>query len=139
MRSTVRSLTALLAVPLAVVLIVAAVYLPLSGLMVMLPLLGLVMNGTSSVLYGAVPDLAGAGKREQAFALFYTGTIGGGALAPVVFGGVGDALGVPVESEVSWPRGGASLYLRDPAGNVVELASPAIWGLPDDTAPGAGG
>ena len=77
-------------------LIVATVYLPLSGLMVMLPLLGLVLNGTSSVLYGAVPDLAGAGKREQAFALFYTGTIGGGALAPVVFGGVGDALGVPV-------------------------------------------
>ncbi|WP_323146740.1 MFS transporter [Pseudomonas marginalis] len=78
------------------VLIVAAVYLPLSGLMVMLPLLGLVLNGTSSVLYGAVPDLASAGKREQAFALFYTGTIGGGALAPVVFGAVGDVLGVPV-------------------------------------------
>jgi len=77
-------------------LIVAAVYLPLSGLMVMLPVLGLVLNGTSSVLYGAVPDLAGAGKREQAFAVFYTGTIGGGALAPVVFGGVGDALGVPL-------------------------------------------
>lgn len=77
-------------------LIVTAVYLPLEGLMVMLPLLGLVLNGTSSVLYGAVPDLAGAGKREQAFALFYTGTIGGGALAPVVFGGVGDVLGVPV-------------------------------------------
>ncbi|WP_416364210.1 MFS transporter [Pseudomonas sp. NFX183] len=77
-------------------LIVTAVYLPLSGLMVMLPLLGLALNGTSSVLYGAVPDLANAGKREQAFAVFYTGTIGGGALAPVVFGGVGDALGVPV-------------------------------------------
>ncbi|WP_242194125.1 MULTISPECIES: MFS transporter [unclassified Pseudomonas] len=77
-------------------LIVTAVYLPLSGLMVMLPLLGLALNGTSSVLYGAVPDLASAGRREQAFAVFYTGTIGGGALAPVVFGGVGDALGVPM-------------------------------------------
>lgn len=77
-------------------LIIAAVYLPLNGLMVMLPLLGLMLNGTSSVLYGAVPDLAAAGKREQAFAVFYTGTIGGGALAPVLFGGVGDALGVPV-------------------------------------------
>lgn len=74
-------------------LIVAAVYLPLGGLMVMLPLLGLVLNGTSSVLYGTVPDLASAGKREQGFALFHTGTIGGGALAPVVFGGVGDGLG----------------------------------------------
>nr|WP_314525786.1 MFS transporter [uncultured Pseudomonas sp.] len=77
-------------------LIVAAVYVPLAELMAMLPLLGLVLNGTSSVLYGAVPDLAGEGKREQAFAVFYTGTIGGGALAPVVFGGVGDALGVSV-------------------------------------------
>ncbi|MET0398584.1 MAG: VOC family protein [Longimicrobiaceae bacterium] len=45
-------------------------------------------------------------------------------------------LGVAVESEVRWPRGGASLYLRDPAGNVVELASPAIWGLGDATLPG---
>ncbi|MBD9459167.1 MFS transporter [Pseudomonas sp. PDM05] len=81
-------------------LIMAAVYLPLNGLMLTLPLLGLVLNGTSSVLYGAVPDLAGAGKREQAFALFYTGTIGGGALAPVVLGGVGDALGVPVAAMV---------------------------------------
>lgn len=77
-------------------LIVAAVYLPLTGLMVMLPVSGLALNGTSSVLYGAIPDLAGAWKREQAFAVFYTGTIGGGALAPVVFGGVGDALGGPL-------------------------------------------
>ncbi|ROL69029.1 hypothetical protein BK634_14785 [Pseudomonas chlororaphis] len=78
------------------VLIVAAVYLPYLGLMLVLPLLGLALNGTSSVLYGAVPDLAGAGKREQAFAIFYTGTIGGGALAPVLFGRLGDSTGVPV-------------------------------------------
>jgi len=77
-------------------LIVTALYLPLAGLMLMLPVLGLVLNGTSSVLYGAVPDLASAGQRERAFALFYTGTIGGGALAPVLMGSVGDALGVPV-------------------------------------------
>lgn len=78
------------------VLIVLAVHLPLTGLMVMLPLLGLALNGTSSVLYGVVPDVAGAGKREQAFALFYTGTIGGGALAPILFGRLGDFTGIPV-------------------------------------------
>jgi MFS family permease len=78
------------------VLIVAAVYLPYLGLMLVLPLLGLALNGTSSVLYGAVPDLAGADKREQAFAIFYTGTIGGGALAPLLFGHLGDSTGVPV-------------------------------------------
>jgi histidine triad (HIT) family protein len=38
-------------------------------------------------------------------------------------------LNVAVESEVTWPRGGRSLYVRDPAGNSVELASPRIWGL----------
>jgi MFS family permease len=76
-------------------LIVLAVQLPLAGVMAMLPLLGVVLNGTSSVLYGTVPELAGAGEREKAFALFYTGTIGAGALSPVVFGGLGDVAGVP--------------------------------------------
>jgi MFS family permease len=76
--------------------IVLAVWLPLAGVMAMLPLLGLALNGTSSVLYGVVPELAAAGKREQAFALFYTGTIGAGALSPVLFGSLGDAMGVPV-------------------------------------------
>ncbi|WP_343728942.1 MFS transporter [Duganella sp.] len=76
--------------------IVAAVLLPLAGVMTMLPLLGLALNGTSSVLYGAVPELAAPGRREQAFALFYTGTIGAGALSPVLFGRVGDVMGVPV-------------------------------------------
>ncbi|RQR52259.1 MFS transporter [Burkholderia sp. Bp9125] len=77
-------------------LIVLAVFAPLVAMMAMLPLLGLALNGTSSVLYGVVPELAGPGRRDQAFALFYTGTIGGGALAPVVFGRLGDVAGVPV-------------------------------------------
>jgi FSR family fosmidomycin resistance protein-like MFS transporter len=77
-------------------LILLAVFLPLAGMMAMLPLLGLALNGTSSVLYGVVPELAGAGQREQAFARFYTCTIGGGALAPVLFGRLGDVAGVPV-------------------------------------------
>ena len=71
-------------------LIVLALWLPLAGVMAMLPLLGLALNGTSSVLYGAVPELAEPGKREHAFALFYTGSIGGGALSPVLFGALGD-------------------------------------------------
>jgi catechol 2,3-dioxygenase-like lactoylglutathione lyase family enzyme len=39
--------------------------------------------------------------------------------------------GVAIESEVDWPRGGSSIYFRDPAGNSVELTTPAIWGLPE--------
>lgn len=39
--------------------------------------------------------------------------------------------GVPIEAEVTWPRGGRSIYVRDPSGNSVELATAAIWGLPE--------
>ena len=41
------------------------------------------------------------------------------------------ACGVEIEQEVHWPRGGTSLYFRDPAGNSVELVTPGCWGLPD--------
>ena len=34
---------------------------------------------------------------------------------------------VAIEAEVEWPSGGRSLYFRDPAGNVVELAPPTLW------------
>lgn len=36
---------------------------------------------------------------------------------------------VALESEVLWPTGGRSLYLRDPAGNSVEIATRELWGL----------
>ena len=35
--------------------------------------------------------------------------------------------GVAIESEVSWPNGGHSIYIRDPAGNSLEFATPDIW------------
>jgi catechol 2,3-dioxygenase-like lactoylglutathione lyase family enzyme len=38
--------------------------------------------------------------------------------------------GIAIEQEVEWPRGGRSLYFRDPAGNLVELITPGVWGLP---------
>ena len=38
--------------------------------------------------------------------------------------------GVSIEKEVEWPRGGKSLYFRDPAGNSVELVTPGVGGLP---------
>jgi catechol 2,3-dioxygenase-like lactoylglutathione lyase family enzyme len=40
------------------------------------------------------------------------------------------AHGVAIEQEVDWPRGGHSVYFRDPAGNAAELVTPGIWGLP---------
>lgn len=74
--------------------ILGALALPLVPLLVLLPLLGVMLNGTSSVLYGTVPELTSPGRTERAFALFYTGTIGSGALSPVLYGMLGDWLGV---------------------------------------------
>lgn len=68
--------------------------LPLPAAMLLLPLIGIALNGTSSVLYGSVPDLVPAEWRTRALSIFYTGTIGSGALSPIVFGRAGDALGL---------------------------------------------
>ena len=76
----------------AILLILA---LPLFPALVLLPFLGVMLNGTSSVLYGTVPELTADEKVERSFALFYTGTIGSGAIAPIFFGMMGDRIGVP--------------------------------------------
>lgn len=46
---------------------------------------------------------------------------------------------VLVEAEVRWPQGGYSLYVRDPAGNSIELATAALWGLAERWEPAAPG
>ena len=79
---------------LTIVLILAILPLPLEAAMIILPLIGIALNGTSSVLYGSVPDLVEPAKHGRAFGIFYTGTIGSGAVAPVLFGFAGDALGL---------------------------------------------
>jgi FSR family fosmidomycin resistance protein-like MFS transporter len=75
--------------------IVALLPLPLDAAMVLLPVIGVALNGTSSVLYGSVPELVTPERRTRAFSVFYTGTIGAGAVAPAIYGIVGDLLGVP--------------------------------------------
>jgi catechol 2,3-dioxygenase-like lactoylglutathione lyase family enzyme len=37
------------------------------------------------------------------------------------------AHGVAVESRITWPRGGTSLYFRDPDCHSVEVATPGLW------------
>jgi FSR family fosmidomycin resistance protein-like MFS transporter len=76
------------------VLIVALLPLPLEAGLLLLPLIGVALNGTSSVLYGSVPELVTPEGRARAFGVFYTGTIGAGAVAPAVYGLLGDALGI---------------------------------------------
>ena len=74
--------------------ILALFPLPLKAALAVLPLLGIVLNGTSSVLYGSVPDLVPPQWRGRALSIFYTGVIGSGAVAPILFGRVGDRFGV---------------------------------------------
>ena len=38
------------------------------------------------------------------------------------------ARGIAIEADFRWPNGARSIYLRDPAGNSIELAEPTIWG-----------
>lgn len=71
-------------------LMIATLMLPLAPMLAVLPLLGIVLNGTSSVLYGTVPDLAPKGDIGRGFALFYTGVIGAGGLAPIAYGLIAD-------------------------------------------------
>jgi MFS transporter, FSR family, fosmidomycin resistance protein len=75
--------------------IVALLPLSLEAALLLLPLVGIALNGTSSVLYGSVPELVTPAKRQRAFGIFYTGTIGAGAISPALYGLLGDAVGVP--------------------------------------------
>ena len=36
---------------------------------------------------------------------------------------------IAVESRVRWPRGGESIYFRDPDGHSVELVTPGLWAI----------
>jgi MFS transporter, FSR family, fosmidomycin resistance protein len=74
--------------------ILAALALPAWGAFLLLPLIGVVLQGTSSVLYATVGDLVDSERLPRAFGLFYTlGSICGIA-APLGYGLVGDIAGV---------------------------------------------
>lgn len=79
---------------LTLVLILAILPLPLEAAFMVLPILGIMLNGTSSVLYGSVPALVAPETRTRAFGQFYTGTIGAGAIAPILYGFIGDRIGL---------------------------------------------
>ena len=76
--------------------ILALLPLPLFAGLAVLPLIGMALNGTSSVLYGTVPELVAPERRQRAFSIFYTGGVGAGALSPVLYGIISDMLSVPV-------------------------------------------
>ena len=60
----------------------------------MLPLLGVALNGTSSVLYATIGDVIDKDRLPRVFGLFYTINSVCGLIVPLVFGLIGDAFGV---------------------------------------------
>jgi MFS transporter, FSR family, fosmidomycin resistance protein len=68
--------------------------LPDIGAYLLLPLIGVVLNGTSSVLYATVGDLVEPDRLPRVFGLFYTINSVCGLIVPLVFGLIGDALGI---------------------------------------------
>ena len=74
--------------------LLAIIAAPLSAALAILPLMGVALNGTSSVLYGTVADLVTADRRSRAYGLYYTVTIATSALSPSVYGLIGDVAGV---------------------------------------------
>lgn len=74
---------------------IGVLLLPLGPAIVLLPFLGIALNGVTTVIYGSVPLYAAPERRTHALSLFYTITIGAAAVAPPVSGLIGDLIGIP--------------------------------------------
>ena len=68
---------------------------------------------------GVVPGHGGSGVQHLAFSI--------SAAALSAWGERLEKAGVAIESRVRWPKGGESIYLRDPDGHSVELVTPGLW------------
>ena len=76
------------------VVIGASLLLPLTLVIALMPLLGIALNGTSSVLYGTVTDFVPSDRQARAFGFFYTVGSAAGGSSPVMFGVLSDLLGL---------------------------------------------
>jgi catechol 2,3-dioxygenase-like lactoylglutathione lyase family enzyme len=68
---------------------------------------------------GTIPPHDGSGPIHMAF-----------AIATAELPAWEEALGkhdVAIEGRTDWPRGGKSIYFRDPDNHLLELATPGIW------------
>ena len=86
--------TIVIAQALTAVGMVAVMLLPLSVAFILLPLLGIVLNGVTTVIYGSVPVYSAPERRSHALSVFYTITIGSAAVAPPVAGFISDQIGI---------------------------------------------
>jgi catechol 2,3-dioxygenase-like lactoylglutathione lyase family enzyme len=70
---------------------------------------------------GAIPPHDGAGQLHVAFAI--------PAAAEEDWRLRLKGRGIVIESTVDWPRGGRSLYFRDPDRHLLELITPGCWSI----------
>ena len=100
--------------------------LPLAGCLAVLPLVGIALNGTSSVLYGTVADLVTSDRRARSYAIFYTVGVTASALAPFVYGIVSDRTSVPSALAVI----GLVVFLVVPLTRVLRAPLEAVAATP---------
>jgi FSR family fosmidomycin resistance protein-like MFS transporter len=74
--------------------ILCLTWFPTSVIWVLLPLVGMVLNGTSSVLYATVAEIISPMARSRGYGLYYAITLGSGAVSPMVYGLLTDSLGL---------------------------------------------
>ena len=72
----------------------AVLLVPLIPALALLPLVGVALNGGTTVIYGSVPSYAAPEKRTHALSVFYTATIGSAAISPPLSGLLGDLVGI---------------------------------------------
>lgn len=61
---------------------------------IILPFVGIVLNGTSSVIYATVAEIISPTARSRGYGLYYAITLGSGAISPMVYGLLTDSLGL---------------------------------------------
>jgi len=74
--------------------ILSLFWAPLSAVWILLPLVGVVLNGTSSVLYATVAEIISPAGRSRGYGLYYAITLGAGAVSPILYGLITDSLGL---------------------------------------------
>jgi MFS family permease len=74
--------------------IIAVLFAPTLTAYFMLPVLGVALQGSSSITYGTVSDLVHDDRQSRCFALIYSVASGAVIIAPIVFGLVGDQFGL---------------------------------------------
>lgn len=74
--------------------ILSLYWAPTAYLWMILPFVGIVLNGTSSVLYATVAEIISPAGRSRGYGLYYAITLGAGAISPMIYGVVTDSLGL---------------------------------------------